>query len=104
MMATGVKLSHSGARTRTSGIGANPPLPRVPANGRRLLDAVTVEINRRNQGDAKKKDATAGVAETLANANLYRFRIKGPAQSTRFRKEKQISSERHFGQGLSLWP
>jgi hypothetical protein len=31
-----------------------------------LLDAVTVEINRRNQGDAKKKDATPTVAGTLA--------------------------------------
>jgi hypothetical protein len=31
-----------------------------------LLDAVTVEINRRNQGDAKNKDATPPVAGTLA--------------------------------------
>jgi hypothetical protein len=33
---------------------------------RRLLEAVTVEINRRNQGDAKKKGATPPVAGTSA--------------------------------------
>jgi hypothetical protein len=33
---------------------------------RRLLKAVTVEINRRNQGDAKKKGATPPVAGTSA--------------------------------------
>src|SRR5262245_38502010 len=33
---------------------------------RRLLEAVTVEINRRNQGGAKNKDATPRVAGTLA--------------------------------------
>jgi hypothetical protein len=31
-----------------------------------LLEAVTVEINRRNQGDAKKKGATPPVAGTSA--------------------------------------
>jgi hypothetical protein len=31
-----------------------------------LLEAVTVEINRRNQGDAKKKGATRPVAGTSA--------------------------------------
>jgi hypothetical protein len=36
--------------------------------------------------------------------NLYRFPIKPPERSTRYRKEKQISSEHHFGRGLSLWP
>src|SRR5215472_3174251 len=33
---------------------------------RRLLEAVTVEINRRNQGDAKKKGATPPLARTSA--------------------------------------
>jgi hypothetical protein len=33
---------------------------------RRLLEAVTVEINRRNQGAAKNEGATAGVAATSA--------------------------------------
>ena len=33
---------------------------------RRLLEAVTVEINRRNQGDAKKKGATPPVAGASA--------------------------------------
>jgi hypothetical protein len=33
---------------------------------RRLLEAVTVEINRRNQGDAKKKGVTPSVAGTSA--------------------------------------
>jgi hypothetical protein len=33
---------------------------------RRLLEAVTVEINRRNQGDAKKKGANPPVAGTSA--------------------------------------
>ena len=65
----------------TSGLSASaPPLARVTlpsdlpgslkclddAQLRRLLDAVTVEINRRNQGDAKKKEATPALAETLA--------------------------------------
>ena len=37
-------------------------------------------------------------------AHLYRFPIKRPERSTNYRKEKQISSEHHFGRGLSLWP
>ena len=63
-----------------SGLSADaPPLARVTlpsdlpgslkylddAQLRRLLDAVTVEINRRNQGDAKNKDAIPPVAGTL---------------------------------------
>src|SRR5262249_30492189 len=53
---------------------------------RRLLEAVTVEINRRNQGDAKKKGATLRWLGFQRRTNLYRFPIKRPERSTRYRK------------------
>src|SRR5215831_944181 len=46
---------------------------------RRLLEAVTVEINRRNQGDAKKKGATPPVAGTSAKDQS----VPVPDQTTR---------------------
>src|SRR6478736_2729671 len=61
----------------------------------RLLEAVTVEIDRRNQGPPKNETAKAAATGTA---------IRRPEALTSFRKEQQILFGRRSGRGSSRRP
>src|SRR6516162_506031 len=70
----------------------------------RLLEAVTVEIDRRDQGAPKNETATAAATGTSSQRQSAAFRNTKTRGIDEFRKEQQISFGRRSGQGSSQRP